>query len=60
MDLQQADMYFLPRTCRDKKWIASYFVLEDETQRGAILLSGMILLHPWHTDMEIFAKELVL
>ena len=31
-------MYFLPRTCRDKKWIASYFVLTDETLRGVFLL----------------------
>ena len=30
----QAEMYFLPRTCRDKKWIESYFVLADETLRG--------------------------
>ncbi|MBP3653830.1 MAG: hypothetical protein J6J04_00160 [Oscillospiraceae bacterium] len=30
----QAEMYFLPRACRDKKWIESYFVLADETLRG--------------------------
>ena len=33
----QADMYFLPRTCRDKKWIESYFVLADETLRGCFM-----------------------
>ena len=33
----QADMYFLPRTCRTKKWIESYFVLADETLRGCFM-----------------------
>ena len=33
----QAEMYFLPRTCRDKKWIESYFVLADESLRGCFM-----------------------